>query len=93
MVALYTVLFPLALGLVGFVLMLTAGLGRGAARSVRGVTAVVANVLLGIALIIGALASEEIQPDGLSLWMVLAWALGVAIASITASVRPANKDS
>lgn len=90
MITVYSVLLPLALGVVGFVLLQTAGFGRGVARTVRGATAVIANILLGLALIIGALASDDVQPEGLALWMVLAWALGVAVASIAASLRPAN---
>ena len=91
MIALYSVVLPIALGLVGFVLMWVAGVGRGAGRTARRTTVVIANVLLGLALIFGVLISDQIEPEGLALWMMLGWSLGVAARAIVMSLRPAKQ--
>lgn len=91
MIALYSALVPIALALVGYVLMWTAGFGRGNRQNVRSFTAVIANVVLGVALLLGLFVADEVKPDGLALWMLLGWTIGVAACAIVASLRPAKK--
>ena len=92
MIALYTVLVPLSLALVGYVLMWVGGFGRGNRQSALSFTAVIANVVLGVTLLIGVLVSDDVKPDGLALWMLVGWTLGVAACAIVASLRPAKKN-
>ena len=91
MIALYTVLLPLALALVGYVLMWVAGFGREDRQSARRLTAVIANALLGLTLLLGMIVADEVKPDGLALWMLLGWTIGVAACAIIASLRPVKK--
>lgn len=91
MIALYTVLVPLALALVGYVLMWVAGFGRDNRQSARRFTAVIANALLGITLALGMIVSDDVKPDGLAEWMLAGWAIGVAACAVVASLRPAKK--
>lgn len=91
MITVYTVLLPFSLALVGYVLMWVAGFGRGNQQSARSFTAVVANALLGLTLVLGLFVTDDIQPEGLATWMLAGWAIGVAACAIVASVRPAKK--